>query len=91
MISAFSMSRSLVLRFAPRFFLLRVSALLLVYLRRMLLHRVSIRTLDELSSGQLGAGWGSRGVDAAISQPVSLENAHLSSLWLQRDTDAEAL
>jgi hypothetical protein len=61
MISAFSMSRSLVLRFAPRFFLLRVSALLLVYLRRMLLHRVSIRTLDELSSGKLGAGWDSRG------------------------------
>jgi hypothetical protein len=58
--SAFSMSRSLVSRVCSLFFLHRAFAFVVV-LGFVALHRVSIRTLDELSRCKLGAGWGSRG------------------------------
>ena len=56
-------------RFASRFFLHRAFGFVAPHVA---LHRVSIRTLDELSWCKLGAGWGSRGrVDAAISRSAS--------------------
>ena len=58
--SAFSVSRSLVSRFASRFFLHRAFGFGFVA-PHVALHRVSIRTLDEPSWCKLGAGWGSRG------------------------------
>jgi hypothetical protein len=56
-----SMSRSPVSRFASRFFLHRAFAFGFAAPPHVALHRVSIRTLDELSWCKLGAGWGSRG------------------------------
>jgi hypothetical protein len=53
--SAFSMSRSLVSRLVLRFFLHRDFAFIVVH-SFVALHRVSIRTLDELSWCRLGAG-----------------------------------
>jgi len=56
------MSRSLVSRVCSLFFLHRAFAFVVVVtLGFVALHRVSIRTLDELSWCKLGAGWGSRG------------------------------
>ena len=45
-------------RFVLRFYLHRAFVVVLGFVA---LHRVSIRTLDELSWCKLGAGWGSRG------------------------------
>src|ERR1700678_4775515 len=54
------MSRSLVSRIVLCFFLHRAFAFVVI-VGFVALHRVSIRTLDELSWCKLGAGWGSRG------------------------------
>jgi hypothetical protein len=43
------------------FFLSQGFAFSLIVAPHVALHRVSIRTLDELSWSELGAGWGSRG------------------------------
>ena len=60
--SAFSMSRSLVSRFVLCFSFIGFLLLLLFELAtHVALHRVSIRTLGELTCLKLGAGWGSRG------------------------------
>ncbi|AXC15479.1 hypothetical protein ACPOL_6238 [Acidisarcina polymorpha] len=60
----------MVARIVLCFFLHRAFALVVV-LGFVALHRVSIRTLDELYSCKLGAGWGERRVDAAIYRSAS--------------------
>jgi hypothetical protein len=63
--NALSMSRSLESRSVLHFFRYRAVAFVVVVPRlvapHVALHRVSMRTLDELSWCKLGAGWGSRG------------------------------
>ena len=76
--SAFSVSRSLVSRFASRFFLHRAFAFGFVA-PHVALHRVSIRTLDELSWCKLGAGWGSRGeLMRSIPKPSARKSSRSS-------------
>src|SRR5271170_3854478 len=87
--SRLSMSRSLLSRFGFCLFLHRSFLLLLLFVAMYVaLHRVSIRTLDELSWCKLGACWGSRGESMLpfIGRPLRPKSArsHRNTVSSQR-------
>jgi hypothetical protein len=75
--------------FVLRFFLHRVLVFLLSPVApHVALHRVSIRTLEELPLEELGAGWGSRGESMLpfIGRPLRPKSArsHRNTVSSQR-------